>query len=168
MTPVYEKTSLPALPPALLRALASYGATCASEASQVAQQEVTSLRQLLAEIREAVGDPDRPDADLVQRIRAMAAPAPETEDQARSFAENLLPRPRKLWGMAADVDNCPALYTENDALAYGHRMYQLGRQHGRMDDREALRAAEAQKRHEEEVAWADWRRGVAPKPGGRR
>lgn len=165
-----KQSNMPALPPALLRAIASYGAACAKEAEERAQQEVAGLLGLIADIRAAVGDQEARlmQDELLSRIGSLAAPAPDTDAQARDLAERKLPKPRKLWGTAHDVDKRPALYTEADALAYGQQMYRLGRQHGRQDDREARRAADAQKIHENEAAWSDWRRGAGPKPGGTR
>ena len=100
--------------------------------------------------------------------RQRAAPAPDIEADAKRVTESLLPKPRKLWGTAADVDNNPALYTEGDTLSFGQRMYVLGRQQGRRDDREALHKADAQTIGAEGSAWSDFRRGVGPRPPGAR
>lgn len=165
-----KQSNMATLPPALLRAITSYGVACAKEAEERSRQEAAGLLGFIADIRAAVGDQDGRlmQDELLARIGALAAPAPDTDAQARDFATSLLPKPRKLWGTAHDVDKRPALYTEADALAYGQQMYRLGRQHGRQDDREARRAAAAQKIHDDEAAWSDWRRGAGPKPGGTR
>ncbi|NYT26203.1 hypothetical protein H0A73_21660 [Alcaligenaceae bacterium] len=157
----------PALPAALTRALRSYGSMCLVAGADAEKAESAGLVGLLADIRVAAGDAEGRlmQDELLDRIRQQAGPtAPLDAERAKGVAQMLLPRPRKLWGVATDIDGAPALYTESDVLQCLAHAYQRGRLDGRRDDVQAMRAADAQKIHEEEAAWADHRRGMGPKP----